>query len=53
MVTKAQERIEKAKKAYGIAEVNVDNWLLRFAASPWTLAACAAACVAVLVLLVL
>lgn len=53
MATKAQERIEKAKKIYGLAEVNVDNWLLRFAASPWTLAASAVALIAVVVILLL
>ena len=51
--SKASERIEKAKKVYGVAEVNVDNWLLRFAASPWTLAASAAMLIAVVVLLLL
>jgi len=49
----AAARIEKAKKVYGVAEVNVDNWLLRFAASPWTLAASAAALIGVIVLLIL
>lgn len=49
----AQERIEKAKQAYGVAEVNVDNWLLRLAASPWTLAVTLAALCGVIVLLIL
>jgi len=49
----AQKRIEKAKQVYGVAEVNVDNWLLRLAASPYTLVAALAALVACIVVLVL
>lgn len=49
----AQKRIEKAKQVYGVAEVNVDNWLLRLAASPYTLVAALAALVAVVVVLIL
>jgi len=49
----AQKRIEKAKKVYGVAEVNVDNWLLRLAASPYTLVAALAALIACIVVLAL
>lgn len=49
----AQKRIEKAKQVYGVAEVNVDNWLLRLAASPYTLVAALAALVACVVVLAL
>jgi hypothetical protein len=49
----AQERIEKAKIAYDLAEKQTDNLLMRFAASPWTLAASAAMLVAVVVILIL
>lgn len=49
----AQKRIEKAKQVYGVAEVNVDNWLLRLAASPYTLVAALAALVAVVVVLII
>lgn len=48
--SKAAARIEKAKAAYGLAEEKTDNLLMRFAASPLTLAACAIMAVAILCL---
>ena len=51
--SKAAERIEKAKVQYKLAEEKTDNLLMRFAESPWTLAACAAALVAVVIILIL
>lgn len=33
----SKERIEKAKKAYGIAEGATDHWLQRLVDSRWTL----------------
>lgn len=50
--SKAAERIEKAKAKYKLAEQETDNLLMRFAASPWTLAASAAALIAVVALLI-
>ena len=38
MVTKAQQRIEKAKRKYKVAEDATDSLLLRLAASRWTVA---------------
>lgn len=49
----AQKRIEKAKQVYGVSEVNVDNWLMRFSGSPWALAVSLAALVACIVVLAL
>ncbi len=48
--SKAAERIEKAKIAYGLAEKRADSLLMRFADSPWTMAIIAVICVAILVL---
>lgn len=53
----ASNRIEKAKKVYGLAEVKTDNVILRlassFAESPYTLVAALAALVAVVVVLII
>ena len=38
MVTKSQQRIEKAKRKYKVAEDATDSLLLRLAASRWTVA---------------
>lgn len=38
MANKTQERIEKAKKAYGVAEEATDTFLGRLARSKWTFA---------------
>lgn len=51
--SKAAERIEKAKREYKLAEQKTDNLLLRFAESHWTLAACAAMLIAVVVILLI
>lgn len=50
MVTKAQQRINKAKRQYQIAEEHTDSWILRLVDSKWTLAIVVAALVGVLVL---
>jgi hypothetical protein len=55
--TRAAERIEKAKKAYGLAEVKADNVILRLAAtvanSPWTLVVVLATLLACIVVMLL
>lgn len=49
----AQKRIKKALSQHGITPVNPDNWLMRFAASPWCLGLAAAAMVGCIVVLIL
>jgi hypothetical protein len=48
--SKAAQRIENAKIAYGLAEKRTDSLLMRFADSPWTMAIIAVISVAILVL---
>jgi len=47
--TKAQERIEKAKRKYGLAEAKTDSFLMRLVDSRYTLAIVCVVCVGVLV----
>ena len=49
----AQKRIKKALSQHGITPVDTENWILRFAASPWCLGLAAAAMVACMIVLIL
>lgn len=49
----AEKRIEQAKRKYGLADVNPDNWLLRFADSAWCMWAICAVLMAVIVVMLL
>jgi uroporphyrinogen-III decarboxylase len=49
--SKAAERIKKVKSAYEKAEKKTDSMLVRFAESPWTLAATLAALIIMIGLL--
>lgn len=46
--SKAAERIEKAKKQYGLAEEKTDSLLMRLVDSRYTLAIVVAVCVGIL-----
>lgn len=55
MAIQAKKRTYKkrAPKVEHVTEVNTENWIMRFAASPWAISLSAAALVAVVALLLM